>query len=217
MWKLSLIVILILGQTTSSQAVISRGLQMSDQPKSVEKPTRETEIATLGGGCFWCLEAVFEEVEGVNSAVSGYSGGTVKNPSYEAVCTSATGHAEVVQIRYDPGVIGYDEILDVFFSIHDPTTPNRQGADVGSQYRSVIFYHDERQKEIAERKIKELDASGIWDRRVVTELVPLRAFYEAEEYHQEYFKRNPEAGYCRAVIVPKLLKFRDLFGDKLKQ
>lgn len=168
--------------------------------------TGRTETAVLGGGCFWCVEAVFERIEGVKSAVSGYAGGSRENPTYEQVSTGATGHAEVVKIEFDPAVIRYDEILDIFFSAHDPTTEDRQGADVGTQYRSVVFYADEAQKEAAERAIARVDASGAYPRRAVTELAPLRAFWEAEAYHQDYYDKHPFAGYCRVVIAPKLKK-----------
>lgn len=177
---------------------------------------RDTEVATLGGGCFWCLEAVFEQLRGVQRVVSGYSGGSVPNPSYELVCGGNTGHAEVVQITFDPQVITFRQILEVFFDVHDPTTLNRQGADVGPQYRSVIFHHDERQKDVAEEVIRELDAEGRWNGSIVTEVVPLEAFYEAEEYHQEYFRENPRQPYCRAVIAPKVAKFRKQYRPSLK-
>lgn len=180
-------------------------------------PTPRREVATLGGGCFWCLEAVFDELQGVEDVVSGYSGGHVPNPSYEAVCTGRTGHAEVVQITFDPDVISYRDLLRVFFSIHDPTTRNRQGADVGPQYRSVIFYHSPEQKAVAEEVIAELDAAGIWGRPIVTEVVPFQAFYPAEDYHQEYYRRNPYQGYCQVVIAPKVAKFRKEFMDRLKR
>jgi peptide-methionine (S)-S-oxide reductase len=217
MRRVSLIAALILFHTAYSQLAFSRGWPMDGEQTAAQQPVSETEVATLGGGCFWCLEAVYAELKGVKSAVSGYSGGTVKDPSYEQVCSGTTGHAEVVQIEFDPRVIGYDDILTVFFSIHDPTTMNRQGADLGSQYRSVIFYHDDRQKQIAEKKIKEVESSEALHRPVVTELVPFKTFYKAEEYHQEYFERNPQAGYCRAVIAPKVSKFRDHFKEKLKE
>jgi peptide-methionine (S)-S-oxide reductase len=180
------------------------------------EPAGGREIATLGGGCFWCLEAVFEDMEGVTNVVSGYSGGTVTNPSYQEVCSGETGHAEVVQIEFDPREVSYDELLDVFFTVHDPTTADRQGADVGTQYRSVIFYHDDGQKQIAENKVQELDASKKWRTPVVTQILPFKAFYEAEEYHQDYFKKNPHAGYCQAVVAPKVLKFREFFPEKVK-
>jgi peptide-methionine (S)-S-oxide reductase len=170
------------------------------------------EIATLGGGCFWCLDPLFEELRGVEDVVVGYSGGKVKNPTYEQVCTSTTGHAEVVQITFNPDVITYREILEVFFSVHDPTTLNRQGADIGPQYRSIILYHDQQQKETTEAVIASLNGAG----KVVTQVVPLEVFYPAEEYHQEYFRKNPYAGYCQMVIKPKIGKFEKHFGERLK-
>jgi peptide-methionine (S)-S-oxide reductase len=166
--------------------------------------------ATLGGGCFWCLEAVFQNIQGVEKVVSGYAGGTVAHPSYEQVCTGDTGHAEVVQIDYDPEQVGFGELLETFWKAHDPTTVNRQGADIGPQYRSIILYHDEEQRRIAEESIRRLDESGAYENRVVTEVVPLDAFYPAEEYHQDYFRKNPYAGYCSFVIRPKLKKLRML-------
>lgn len=175
----------------------------------------ELELATLGGGCFWCLEAVFEQLRGVEEVVSGYSGGTVPDPSYQQICGGRTGHAEVVQVAFDPHVLSYRDILEVYFDIHDPTTLNRQGADVGPQYRSVIFYHDGDQKRIAERVIEELNQAGIWDRPIVTEVVPLETFYAAEPYHQEYFQRNPGQPYCRAVVAPKVAKLRRRHRPKL--
>ncbi|MFN0121979.1 MAG: peptide-methionine (S)-S-oxide reductase MsrA [Blastocatellia bacterium] len=175
------------------------------------------EIATIAGGCFWCIEAVYEELRGVESAVSGYAGGKVNNPSYEAVCTGTTGHAEVVQITYDPAVISYKELLEVFFTIHDPTTLNRQGADVGTQYRSAIFYHTPEQKEIADAVVAAITSAKIWDNPIVTEISPLPKFFKAEDYHQEYFERNPGQGYCRVVIAPKVAKFRKTFLSKLKK
>ncbi len=175
------------------------------------------EVATLGGGCFWCLEAVFDDLQGIVDVVSGYSGGTVPNPTYKHVCTGDTGHAEVVQVTFDPHVISYREILEVFFTIHDPTTLNRQGADVGTQYRSAIFYHSPEQKATAEQVIAEFGAAGLWGNPIVTEVTPLQAFYPAEDYHQEYFRRNPDQGYCRAVIAPKVAKFRKQYLAKLKK
>ncbi len=175
-----------------------------------------TEVATLGGGCFWCLEAVYDELSGVEDVVSGYSGGTVVNPSYNAVCSGTTGHAEVVQIRFDPAVISFKEILEVFFSIHDPTTLNRQGADVGTQYRSAIFYHTEAQKAIAEQMIAELTAEKVWDDPIVTQVAPFDVFYKAEDYHQEYFKYNDRQPYCQMVIAPKLIKFRQRWSARIK-
>jgi peptide-methionine (S)-S-oxide reductase len=175
------------------------------------------EVATLGGGCFWCLEPVFDDLQGVENVVSGYSGGRVPNPSYREVCNGTTGHAEVVQVTFDPAVITFREILEVFFSIHDPTTLNRQGADVGTQYRSAIFYHSAEQKRIAEEVIAELDAEGSWGAPIVTEVTPFSAFYPAEDYHQEYFERNAVQPYCRVVIAPKVAKFRKQYQAKLKQ
>jgi peptide-methionine (S)-S-oxide reductase len=174
------------------------------------------ETATLGGGCFWCLEPVFAELQGVEDAVVGYAGGQVSNPTYTEVCTGNTGHAEVVQVTFDPEVISYGEILEVFFSVHDPTTLNRQGNYIGPQYRSIILYHDEEQKQTADEVIRELETSGSDNRPVVTEVVPLQVFYPAEEYHQEYFQKNPWAGYCQVVIRPKVAKFRKTYSDKLK-
>lgn len=174
------------------------------------------EVATLGGGCFWCLEAVFDDLRGVESVESGYAGGNVPNPSYQQVCTGRTGHAEVVQVTFDSDVVSFREILEVFFAIHDPTTLNRQGADVGTQYRSAIFYHSPEQKEVAEKLIAELNAEDIWDAPIVTEVVPFNEFYVAEDYHQEYFVNNPSQPYCRAVVAPKVAKFRQKFLEKLK-
>ena len=179
--------------------------------------SHKKEITTLGGGCFWCLEPIFKDLTGVEEVVVGYSGGTVPNPSYEQVCTGKTGHAEVVQISFDPGVISFVEILEAFFNSHDPTTPNRQGADVGSQYRSIIFYHGQNQKEDAERVIGDLNASGTWKAPIVTEVVPFKEFYKAEAYHQGYFAKNPRQSYCQVVIAPKVEKFQKQYGSKLKK
>jgi peptide-methionine (S)-S-oxide reductase len=176
----------------------------------------QREVATIGGGCFWCIEAVFEEVKGVESAVSGYAGGATDNPAYRDVCSGDTGHAEVVQITFDPAVISYREILEIFFAVHDPTTRNRQGADVGTQYRSVIYWHDEEQRKIAESLIAELNAADHWGRPIVTELAAAPKFWQAEEYHQHYFRNNPYQGYCQAVVSPKVAKLRQKFADKLK-
>ena len=176
----------------------------------------QLEVATLGGGCFWCLEAVFERVEGVSGVCSGYSGGRRPTPTYEQVCSGATGHAEVVQVTFDPSVIGYREILEIFFAIHDPTTLNRQGADVGTQYRSVIFFDGDEQRDAAHVMIRELDAEGIWDAPIVTEVVPLEAFWPAEEYHREYFRRNATQPYCQVVVAPKVAKFRKRFAHRLR-
>lgn len=174
------------------------------------------ETTTLGGGCFWCLEAVFDQLKGVTDVVSGYAGGQVKNPTYKQVCTGMTGHAEVVQITFDPDVVSFKDILHIFFTIHDPTTLNRQGPDVGTQYRSVIFYHSPEQKAAAEQVIAEITEADIWDDPIVTEVAPLATFYPAEDYHQEYFVNNPAQGYCRVVIAPKVAKFRRKYMDRLK-
>jgi peptide-methionine (S)-S-oxide reductase len=174
------------------------------------------DTATFGTGCFWCSQAIFERLKGVESAVAGYSGGTTDDPTYEQVCTGKTGYAEVCQVTYDPNVISYDELLKVFWKTHDPTTLNRQGADVGTQYRSVIFYHNEDQKKKAEYYKEELNNSGAWKNPVVTEISPFTKFYEAEDYHQDYFEKNPNQGYCAFVIAPKLEKFEKVFKDKLK-
>jgi peptide-methionine (S)-S-oxide reductase len=182
-----------------------------------ENTINPTEIATLAGGCFWCLEAVYDQLKGVLDVVSGYSGGQVVEPSYQAVCTGKTGHAESVQLTFDPSVISYRELLEVFFTIHDPTTLNRQGADVGTQYRSAIFYHSLEQKATAELIIHELELENMWGKPIVTEITPLSIFYQAEDYHQEYFQRNPYAGYCSAVIAPKVAKFRNKYFEKLKR
>jgi peptide-methionine (S)-S-oxide reductase len=171
--------------------------------------------ATLGGGCFWCLEAVYKELNGVEKVVSGYAGGRQFAPTYEQVCSGSTGHAEVVQITYDPQVVSYAELLQVFFTIHDPTTLNRQGADVGTQYRSIILYHDEAQRQAAERAIQE--AQALWNNPIVTEVRPLEQFFPAEAYHQDYFARNPYQGYCQVVIAPKVAKFRKMYVEKLKK
>ncbi len=177
---------------------------------------KRTELATLAGGCFWCLEAVFNRLKGVVRVASGYAGGSVPNPSYELVCTGTTGHAEVVQVTHDPGVVSYRDLLHVFFTMHDPTTLHRQGADVGTQYRSAIFYHTEEQRTVANDVIAELTAAGLWEDPVVTEVVPIDVFYPAEEYHREYYERNSSQPYCQAVIAPKVAKLRQQYLDKLK-
>ncbi|MBM3461980.1 MAG: peptide-methionine (S)-S-oxide reductase MsrA [Armatimonadetes bacterium] len=174
------------------------------------------QTATFGAGCFWCVEAIFQSLKGVHSVVSGYAGGTVDNPTYRQVCSGTTGHAEVAQIKFDPKVISYDELLTVFWHTHDPTTPNRQGADTGTQYRSVIFYENEEQKHIAEGSKKKTDASGLWSSPIVTEISPLPRFYVAEDYHQNYYRNNPNEGYCSFVIAPKMAKLRKEFKEKLK-
>jgi peptide-methionine (S)-S-oxide reductase len=175
------------------------------------------ETATLGGGCFWCLEAVYVELNGVEKVVSGYAGGEVKNPDYDQVCGGRTGHAEVVQVTFDPDVISFKELMEVFFTIHDPTTLNRQGNDVGTEYRSIILYHDEEQKKAAEQTIEELGAARIWDQRVVTEVVPVVEFYAAENYHQRYFERNPQQPYCQIIVAPKVAKVHQKFMAKLRK
>lgn len=180
------------------------------------QPTQR-EMATLGGGCFWCLEAVYDELRGVEHVLSGYAGGAVADPSYEHVCSGTTGHAEVVQITFDPRLISFKELLEVFFTIHDPTTLNRQGADVGTQYRSIILYHSPEQRAIAEQVLAELNAAKIWDRPIVTELKPYTVFYPAEAYHQDYFERNPYQPYCQAVVAPKVAKARKHFLAMLKK
>ena len=177
----------------------------------------EREQATLGGGCFWCLEAVYEQLRGVEGVVSGYAGGTVENPSYDAVCGGRTGHAEVVQVTFDPGELEYRELLEVFFSIHDPTTLNRQGADTGTQYRSVIFTHSPEQARTALEVMRDLEAEGIWDAPLVTQVEPLTTFYPAEDYHQAYFQNHGQQPYCQAVIAPKVAKFRKKYLDRLRQ
>lgn len=172
---------------------------------------RTRELATFGGGCFWCLEAVFVSVKGVDSVKSGYAGGYTDNPTYEKVCSGSTGHAEVVQLSFDPGVITYRQLLEIFFAIHDPTTPNRQGGDVGTQYRSAIYAHTPTQLAAATATIEELNRDGPWDAAIVTEVEPLEVFYPAEQYHDDYFKLNPAQPYCRIVIDPKVKKFRQRF------
>jgi peptide-methionine (S)-S-oxide reductase len=177
----------------------------------------QREVATLAGGCFWCLEAVFDQLRGVESVVSGYAGGHVPNPSYEAVCAGVTGHAEVVQVTFDPAQVSYRELLEVFFTIHDPTTLNRQGADVGTQYRSAIFTHGDEQAQTAREVIRDLEAEGVWESPIVTQVEPIGAFYPAEQYHQEYYERNPRQGYCQVVIAPKVAHFRSQYLSKLKR
>lgn len=177
---------------------------------------QQSAIATFGGGCFWCVEAVFENVVGVTAIEPGYAGGDKPDPTYEEVCTGTTGHAEVVQLTFDPTQISYREILEIFFATHDPTTLNRQGNDIGTQYRSVIFYHDDEQKRTATEVMDQLTAENVWDAPIVTELAPLDTFYPAEDYHYEYFSRNPNQGYCQVVIAPKVVAFRERFADKLK-
>jgi len=175
-----------------------------------------TETATLGGGCFWCMDAVFRRVRGVESVTCGYAGGQSEDPDYEAVCRGDTGHAEVVRVEFDPDVVSYRELLEIFFGVHDPTTPNRQGPDVGSQYRSIVLAESPEQERTARETMAELEEEGIWDAPLVTEVEPLETFYPAEDYHQDYFRKNPEQGYCRAVVAPKVQKLRRTFRDHLK-
>lgn len=189
--------------------------QATDKPPQKTKPKKE--VATLAGGCFWCLEAVYVELKGVDKVVSGYSGGKVANPTYKQVTTGNTGHAEVVQLTFDPQVISYKELLEVFFTIHDPTTLNQQGADIGTQYRSAIYYHSPEQQSAAEKVIADLTAAQIWKNKIVTEVTKFDAFYKAEDYHQNYYALNPDQAYCRMVIEPKVIKFRKQFLPKLKK
>lgn len=175
------------------------------------------EVATLGGGCFWCTEAVFDQLEGVVEVEPGYSGGAKANPTYEEVCTGATGHAEVIQITFNPKVVTFKEILEIFFTIHDPTTLNRQGNDVGTQYRSVIFYHNAEQKTVAEQVIREISEEKVWNAPIVTQIEQFKAFYKAEDYHKDYFKKHPEQAYCRVVIAPKIAKLQKLYSSMLKK
>lgn len=177
----------------------------------------ELQTATFGAGCFWCVEAVFQRLDGVVSVVSGYSGGDVENPTYEQVCTGTTGHAEACQIKFDPKKISYKDLLEVFWKTHDPTTLNRQGEDVGTQYRSVIFFHTDEQRKLAEEYKRKLDEAGVFDKPIVTEITPFKNFYPAEDYHQNYFNTNPNKPYCRLVIAPKVEKFEKVFKDKLKK
>ena len=200
--------LLLIGLTTS---------YAQQQTSTSSKMTDKLAIATFGGGCFWCTEAVFQRVKGVEKVVSGYAGGKVKNPTYKEVTSGLTGHAEVIQITYNPALISYPELLEIFWGTHDPTTLNRQGADVGTQYRSVIFYHSAEQKELASAYKQKLDASGAFDRPIVTEVSPAGDFYPAEDYHQNYFNLNGNAPYCTYVIQPKLEKFKKVFSEKLKQ
>ena len=213
-------------QTTRLALLLATTLAHGQTPKS-QTPKMNTPhsssssntvaLATLGGGCFWCVEAIFQRIHGVKSVKSGYAGGQVDNPTYEDVCSGQTGHAEVIQVEFDPAVVAYEQILEVFWLAHDPTTLNRQGADAGTQYRSAIFYHDDEQKQIAEEFIKDLNAQNIWGRSIVTEVTKLDKFYMAEDYHQEYFARNPYQPYCQAVVAPKVSKFRKHFLELLKK
>jgi peptide-methionine (S)-S-oxide reductase len=179
-------------------------------------PANRLEVATLGGGCFWCLDPIFKEIKGVLKVEVGYSGGAVPFPDYKAVCTGNTGHAEVVQITFDPQAISYEEILEIFFTFHDPTTLNRQGADIGTQYRSIILYHNDTQRETARLVIDRFEQEKVWTEPIVTQVEPFEVFYKAEEYHQDYFVRNPGQGYCQVVIAPKVEKFRQKYALRLK-
>jgi peptide-methionine (S)-S-oxide reductase len=198
---ITLIAAIVLGTNAMSQTVTN---------------SQASEVITVGGGCFWCTEAVFEQLKGVEKVESGYSGGTIQNPTYEQVCSGDTGHAEVSQITFDPGVVSLKTILEVFFTVHNPTTLDRQGNDVGTQYRSVIFYRSDEQKTVAKQVIKEIAAAKIWDGQIVTQLSPFKAFYKAEDYHQEYFKLHGRQPYCQMVIAPKVAKFREHFRNLLK-
>ena len=203
--------------TAISFILISSAVVQAQSNNTTDKMSSSTmEEATFGAGCFWCVEAVFEEVKGIESAVAGYAGGKLPNPTYRQVSSGQTGHAEVARITYDPSVISYEQLLEVFWHTHNPTTKNRQGADVGPQYRSVIFYHNEKQKEIAEQSLKKTDKSDLWQDPIVTEMEPLSNYSVAENYHQNYYENNPNAGYCQVVIAPKLKKFRKDFPQLLK-
>jgi peptide-methionine (S)-S-oxide reductase len=201
------------GDTLKSGTGLGTGMDRQASPKD---PGGGLETATLGGGCFWCIEAVFRQLQGVEEVVSGYAGGTMAEPDYESVCEGGTGHAEVVRVRFDPKALSYREVLEVFFTVHDPTTPNRQGADVGEQYRSVVFTHSPEQERQAKAIIAELEREQAFDRPIVTEVQPAPPFYPAEDYHQDYYRLNPAQGYCQAVIRPKLAKFRKSWSQKLK-
>lgn len=205
-----------LSSSCTSQKSSGQAEEKAPAKDQIVEQSMNTEIATFGAGCFWCVEAVFQELKGVLKVESGYMGGAIPNPTYREVCTGTTGHAEVTRITFDPTVISYEELLEVLWTTHDPTTLNRQGADAGTQYRSAIFYHSDEQKSKAEKSKKDV-ATTIWDSPIVTEIVAADTFYPAEEYHQDYFALNPNAGYCRAVISPKVAKVRATFTDKLKQ
>lgn len=214
---LGTVFVLLLLSVTMPGCQNSNSKSKINDKKIMDNQNKNLETATFGSGCFWCTEAIFERVNGVVSVVSGYSGGTVANPSYEQVCTGKTGHAECTQIKFDPAVISYDELLEIFWKMHDPTTLNRQGNDVGTQYRSVIFYHNDDQKQKAEFYKNKLTEEKIWDKPIVTEITKFEKFYPAEDYHQEYFDNNPNQGYCAYVITPKVEKFEKIFKDKLKK
>lgn len=208
----------VLFQSCSGQSHDDASVKKAFEKKqtSMEQATTGLDTATLGGGCFWCVEAVYVELKGVVSVMPGYSGGKRPNPTYEQVCSGATGHAEVVQVVYDPKMLTFDELLEVFWTVHDPTTLNRQGNDIGTQYRSVVYYHSEQQKEIAEYYKKKLNEEKAYANPVVTEIAPFTAFYSAEDYHKNYYANNPNQPYCTFVVQPKVEKFRKVFKDKLK-
>lgn len=212
MKKSGLFLLIVLGVFFTLPALYAQQSQNTDNTMDVNK----TEEATFGAGCFWCVEAIFEEVRGVKSVVAGYAGGEISNPTYRQVSSGRTGHAEVTRITYDPSVVSYEQLLEVFWHTHNPTTKNRQGADVGPQYRSVIFYHNDEQKQIAEQSLKKTDESDLWEDPIVTEIEPLSNYSKAENYHQNYYENNPNAGYCTVVIAPKLKKFRKDFSHLLK-
>jgi peptide-methionine (S)-S-oxide reductase len=220
-----IIMAMLLAVSCGSREALYSGPPAEGQPNSPKKevvkmPMDEKpllKLATFGGGCFWCTEAIFQRLDGVEKVVSGYSGGHVDNPTYEQVCTGTTGHAESIQITYNPAKASYDELLEVFWKTHDPTTKNRQGNDVGPQYRSVVFFHDAEQKKLAESYKAKLEAEHIWDRAIVTEIVPFSKFWPAEDYHQNYYNDNPSKGYCAIVITPKIEKFKKIFKDRLKK
>ena len=218
------LIAILLGAPCGSWA-LSSGNPSSDNPQNLQKrevtkasmnQKPELKLATFGGGCFWCTEAIFQRLNGVEKVMPGYSGGHVENPTYEQVCTGTTGHAESIQITYDPAKVSYDQLLEVFWKTHDPTTKNRQGNDVGPQYRSVIFYHDAEQKSLAEAYKAKLEAEKIWDRPIVTEIVPYTKFWPAEDYHRNYYNNNTSKAYCTIVITPKIEKFKKIFKDRLK-
>ncbi len=196
--------------------IIKNKIEVMSQQKIKTNFPEGKEIATLGGGCFWCIEAVFNELKGVEKVESGYSGGIIQNPTYEQICTGTTGHAEVIHFTFDPKTISFKGILQIFFSIHDPTSLNRQGADIGTQYRSVIFYHNNKQKTIAKQVIAEFTMAKIFNKPIVTQVEPFKKFYKAEKYHQEYFKKNPQQPYCKFIVAPKVVKLRENYKKKLK-
>lgn len=216
MLKSVLAVVLMFSLTSCSRTQESGQFVKSKPISNTKGAGTGLETATLAGGCFWCIETIFEDLKGVEKVESGYSGGRIENPTYKQVCGGETGHAEVVQITFDPSVISYEKLLEIFFHIHNPTTLNRQGADVGDQYRSAIFYHDQTQKETAEKVKAEIQASGLWNDPIVTEITQFSKFYNAEDYHQDYYKNNPEQGYCSMVIAPKVQKFYKEYKDYLK-